>query len=87
MSVAIAHCEIDAILNVDVAGESFALGTLNKDKCPHFKLDIILVDEDVTLRHTGKSKVHLTGYKGISFGHDMDSDDEYGALLLLLVLV
>ncbi len=61
------------------AGESFALGTLNKDKCPHFKLDIILVDEDVVLRHTGKSKVHLTGYKGISFGHDMDSDDEYGA--------
>jgi len=66
------------------AGEEYALGTLNKEKCPHFKLDLIMVDEEFKLRHTGKSPVHVTGYQGLSFGEDI-SDDEYsyGTLLLL----
>ena len=56
--------------------EKFAIGTLNKERFPQISLDIILVDETVVISHTGKSQVHLTGYKGISFGEGMDDDDE-----------
>ena len=61
---------------------SFALGTLNKKTCPHMKLDIVLVDELVVMKHTGPSDVHVTGYEGFTYGDDDGDDDEdvYGTL-------
>lgn len=62
----------------------YALGTLNKKTCPHMKLDLVLVDEEVVMKHTGGSVVHVTGYEGLSYGaqDSDDEDDPYADLLL-----
>ena len=68
---------------------SFALGTLNKKTCPHMKLDIVLVDELVVMKHTGPSDVHVTGYEGFTYGddeEDEEDDDVYGALCGVFVV-
>ncbi len=69
---------------VEKDGEKFALGTLDKDKCTHFSLDIHLATDVMKLSHTGKSEVYLTGYEAVSVANDEDmrfpgmpsSDDE-----------
>jgi len=76
--------EGDHTLYIQRDGSSYALGTLNKKMCPHMKLDLVLVDEEVVMKHTGKSVVHVTGYEGLSYGAQDSSDDEdpYADLLL-----
>ena len=75
--------EGDHTVYIEREGSSYALGTLNKKTCPHMKLDLVLVDEEVVMKHTGKSVVHVTGYEGLSYGaQDSDDDDGYEDLLL-----
>lgn len=73
----------DHTVYIERDGSSYALGTLNKKTCPHMNLDLILVDEQVRMKHTGKSVVHLTGYEGLSYG-TQDSDDEDDAYAHIL---
>lgn len=54
--------------------DQFALGTLDKERCPHFSLDIHLATECIALSHTGKSNVYLTGYEAVSVAAE-DEDD------------
>lgn len=77
--------EGDHTVYIEREGSSYALGTLNKKTCPHMKLDLVLVDEEVVMKHTGKSVVHVTGYEGLSYGaQDSEDDDDDGYEDLLL---
>lgn len=44
-------------------GEKMAVGTLDRERCPHFPLDITLSADAVKVSHSGKGTVFLTGYK------------------------
>lgn len=61
------------------SGESFAVGTLDKDKFPQFSLDVTITSEEIKISHTGDSDVHITGYRAIAANSD-DLDD-YADLL------
>lgn len=44
-------------------GGKMAVGTLDKERCPHFALDITLSADAVKVSHSGKGAVYITGYK------------------------
>ena len=69
------------------AGELFAIGTLDRDRCPQFSIDLTLASDQVTIHHTGASNVFVTGYKTVAamaYGDDSD-DEEYRSEFLLLL--
>ena len=62
---------------VEKEGEKFALGTLDAERCAHFSLDIHLATDAISLSHSGKGEVFITGYEAISVAGE---DEEGGAL-------
>ena len=56
------------------AGEKYAIGTLDKDKCTHFSVDITLTTDSIQISHTGESPVYVTGYRMQDFFPE-DEDD------------
>lgn len=58
---------------VEKEGEKFALGTLDRERCTHFSLDIHIATDSITISHTGKSDVYITGYEAISVNAEEDS--------------
>ena len=60
---------------------TFALCTLNKDRCPHVRTETMFIDSPVRMFHTGESVVSVTGYDtveimGYGEGDESESGDE-----------
>ena len=70
-------CKFTVPLSYIAAGK-FAVGTLDKDKCTHFSLDITIASDVVQFSHTGDSDVHVTGYKTVGISSGMYEDVLYG---------
>ncbi|KAG7669428.1 hypothetical protein Ndes2526B_g05758 [Nannochloris sp. 'desiccata'] len=56
----------------------FAVGTLDRENCTQFSMDITIACDDVTISHTGESEVHLTGYRTVAIVGLGEVDDEFG---------
>jgi len=67
----------DALSLLDLAGEKFAIGTLNKKNCPQFSVDFTLATDQINISHTGDSDVFVSGYRTTSLLGYGD-DDEFG---------
>jgi len=70
----------EAVLNVEIDGNPFSLGTLRKDKKSNFELDLNVWEgtrEKYSVSVTGQgSEVHLTGYyHPPAFNELVDDDD------------
>ena len=50
-----------------------AIGTLEKDRCEQFQVDIVA--NDMVFSHTGKSDIYVSGYNSIS-AFDIESSEE-----------
>jgi len=87
----------EAVISLEMAGQSYVLGTLQKDKKEHLNLEIRLweiFEESYTISVTGKgAKVDLTGYfhpqEGLSdsgmasISSSGTSDDEVGSNVMI----
>jgi hypothetical protein len=59
------------------AGLKFAIGTLNRDSCCHFPIDITIATDSVSISHSGGSEVYVTGYRTLHVrGLRMESDED-----------
>ena len=60
-----------------IADGKFAVGTLDREKCTQFSMDITIASDDVSISHTGESEVHVTGYRTIAIvGYEGDEEFE-----------
>lgn len=57
----------------------FAVGTLDREKCAQFSLDITIADDTIRVFQTGGSDIYLTGYR--TEAPVMYDDDEDGIMM------
>lgn len=66
-------------VEIEVHGQKYYLGTLDRDGDTEFKVDLA-IDDSFTVRHTGSSPVFLLGYtgelEGVDDMQDLDGDGD-----------
>jgi hypothetical protein len=60
----------------EAAEGKFSVGTLDKERCTQFGMDITVATDKILLSHTGKSDVFVTGYQTVAMAPLSDDDDE-----------
>eukprot|EP00887_Chlorella_sp_A99_P001461 scaffold8.g1461.t1 len=57
--------------------ERFAIGTLDRERCAQFSVDVTLATNAVAVSHTGKTDVYLTGYRTVTPLATTEDEDDY----------